>query len=296
MLEIKNIKKTFKTQEVLKNINLSLTSGEIVGLIGENGAGKTTLMNIILGNIHPDQGSVFLKQNKNYVTSQKIMQSIGYLLDIEFYTNFSAIELINLLNLYENKYIDNKNKKEMLSFFNLPETKKIKEYSYGMKQRLRLLVALSQERDLLILDEPLLGLDISSINLMKRRLKEFVKQGGSVLLSSHQLSEIENIIDRYVILNNGEIKETFTGEIISFKIFTQIEDSFKSDKLLNLLRGINLKIDNDKINYTIWVKSKSDLNKVLKIMYSLDLEVNIEQINEINQMFLNKKGDENNAK
>ncbi|PMB84235.1 ATP-binding cassette domain-containing protein [Dolosicoccus paucivorans] len=168
MLNISNVYKSYGEKEVLKGVSFKVNAGEIVGLIGENGSGKTTLIKTILGSVIADSGVIQFKEKDNYISDSFSMKEIGYLLDIDLIQELNAVELLKLYSLYENKGYNLKKTEEALQEFKLPRDSKIKEYSYGMQQRLRLLLALDETRQLLILDEPLLGLDITSIDLMKK--------------------------------------------------------------------------------------------------------------------------------
>lgn len=214
------------------------------------------------------------------------MKEIGYLLDIDLIQELNAVELLKLYSLYENKGYNLKKTEEALQEFKLPRDSKIKEYSYGMQQRLRLLLALDETRQLLILDEPLLGLDITSIDLMKKVLKQFVSQGGSVLLSSHQLAEIQDIVDRYIILDDGIINEEFTGNSVVFQVEVRSELG-EFVKLTSLLNECDVLFQKEEEHRRLYVDPEN-LNRVLQEAFKLNLEVNIEQKNIINQTLLRK--------
>lgn len=284
MLRISNVYKSYKDNNVLKGINLEISSGEIVGLIGKNGSGKTTLIKVILGSIIADSGIVQYKDQKNYTSERVLMEEIGYLLDIELPQELNAVDLLKLFFLYENKKYNLNSINSMLEAFKLPKNKKIKKYSYGMQQRLRLLIALEGPRKLLILDEPLLGLDILSIDLMKNRLKKFVSHGGSIFLSSHQLAEIQDIVNRYVVLEEGTIIDEFIGNSVIFEL--KLKDRFNEfNKLIEWLNEQNISFQTDSRKKILYVQPES-LNKVLQKIFNLNLEVEIEQKSAINQSLL----------
>lgn len=288
MLVVENISKSYKYDQILNQVSLEVSSGEIVGLVGANGAGKTTLIKAILGLHSIDGGSITFSKEKEFHNDSEKMNRIGYLLDIELFDYLTAREHIELMGMYENYNYKEDEIKKILERVSLKDDrKKVKNYSYGMKQRLRLALAMLKPRDLLILDEPLLGLDIATIQEFKRYLRAIADSGVAILLSSHQLSEIEDLIDRYLILANGEIEREIDGGTMAYRLMLPSSKE-KLDKLTNKLmqRGVDFQMG-DKED-TLLVTSQENLNKVLKEIYAMDLNVQIEQVNIVNQLFLGK--------
>ncbi|WP_353096761.1 ABC transporter ATP-binding protein [Tissierella praeacuta] len=208
---LKNITKSFNGQVILDNINLSIKKGSIVGLLGKNGAGKTTLMKCITGLIKPDTGDIlFRDQNFKDKRVNLKTKSIGYIIEYPgFYPDLSAKENLKIFSLLygieDNKRIGYVLKKVGLSN---TQNKPFKNFSLGMKQRLGLANALLSEPEILILDEPINGLDPIGISQMRDLLKQLCKvEGKTILISSHILSEIELIADEICLLNDKRIIE-----------------------------------------------------------------------------------------
>ena len=198
-IKVSHLTKVYKDFPVLEDINLDIEKGCITGLVGRNGAGKTTLLSIILGLTHPTSGEVFISDQANY---QRNPGGIGFSLNQGLYPSLSAIQHLMLLEKLTNVAI---NKKQILSDLGLPlnSSKKIKNYSMGMQQRMRLAIALSGENDIVILDEPLNGLDPDGIAWFQDRIQAIRDEGGTVLISSHLLNELEVIAEQIVLIDVG---------------------------------------------------------------------------------------------
>lgn len=289
MLVIDRVSKSYKNVNVLNDVSFEVKAGEIVGLVGANGAGKSTLIKGILGLHNIDSGRITFCQDDNFTKNPDLLNDIGYLMDIELFDYLTAREHIHLMGLYEQAIYNQEDIQQVLSRVSLKDDKKkVKDYSYGMKQRLRLALAMLRPRKLLILDEPLLGLDIKTIQEFKKYLKEIAESGVSILLSSHQLSEIEDLIDRYLILSDGTIEQEVDGGKIAYRLTIKASPNQLTELLVAITRNeIEFQQERDKENCLL-VPSQEDLNKILKEIYSRDLEVQIEQMNIVNQLFLEK--------
>ena len=289
MLVVDKVSKSYKNVNVLNDVSFEVKAGEIVGLVGANGAGKSTLIKGILGLHNIDSGRITFCQDDNFTKNADLLNDIGYLMDIELFDYLTAREHIHLMGLYEQVIYNQEDIQQVLSRVSLKDDKKkVKDYSYGMKQRLRLALAMLRPRKLLILDEPLLGLDIKTIQEFKKYLKEIAESGVSILLSSHQLSEIEDLIDRYLILSDGTIEQEVDGGKIAYRLTIKASPNQLTELLVAITSNkIEFQQERDKENCLL-VPSQEDLNKILKEIYSRDLEVQIEQMNIVNQLFLEK--------
>ena len=163
ILKACNLGKSYGEQEVLTNINFDIQSGDIVRLIGKNGCGKTTLMKMILGFTSLTKGDIQFEGDSNYYTKREALNKIGFLLDCKLFEDFSAYDNLKLFSMYSSvsnkKNLDERIDK-LLTFVGLENSKKpVKSYSFGMKQRLGLALALLDDPEFLILDEPFVGLD-----------------------------------------------------------------------------------------------------------------------------------------
>ncbi|WP_346888865.1 lantibiotic protection ABC transporter ATP-binding protein [Clostridium sp. UBA1056] len=201
ILETKNLCKTFKGQKVVQNISLEVRRNSIYGLLGPNGAGKSTTLKMITGMLHPTSGEIFFE---NQPWSRKNLSDMGALIEsAPLYNNLTARENLKVrttvLGLPDDR-ID-----EVLHIVDLENTgkKKAHQFSMGMKQRLGIAIALINNPKLLILDEPTNGLDPFGIQELRELIRSFPKQGITVILSSHILSEVEQIVDQIGIISGG---------------------------------------------------------------------------------------------
>ncbi|MBY6839023.1 ABC transporter ATP-binding protein [Clostridium botulinum] len=208
VLEIKNLHKTLGNTEVIKGINLSIKQGEIFGFLGPNGAGKTTTIRMLVGLIKPTNGEIRIcgyDLNKN---KEKALKNVGAVVENpELYKYLSGRE--NIMQIARIRSVSKKEVEKVIKLVGLEKRidDKVSKYSLGMKQRLGLAVALIGSPKLLILDEPTNGLDPTGILEFREIIKKASKEKEiSVFISSHILSEIQNLCDKVAFINEGKIK------------------------------------------------------------------------------------------
>lgn len=198
--------KKYKKHTSVDGLNLRIERGQIYGFLGPNGAGKTTTIRMLLGLIKPTKGSIEIFGQNLIKNRLQILQRIGSLVESPtYYGNLTGYE--NLDAVRRLRDIPEKRVNEVLEIVRLTKVanRLTKEYSLGMKQRLGIAAALLSNPDLLILDEPTNGLDPSGIQEMRELIKELPKSGMSVLVSSHLLSEIDQMATQVGIINNGKM-------------------------------------------------------------------------------------------
>ena len=204
-IELQNVSKKYTGFE-LKDINFAVPAGCIVGLIGENGAGKTTTIKSIL-NITNATGTIKIFGKDSKENEKQIKEEIGVVLDDSFLSEYLTAKQINSImkdfykNWEENKYID------LLKQFNLPENKLIKDFSSGMKMKLKIATAISHNPKLLILDEPTSGLDPVVRNEILDIFRKYIEEDEtrSILLSTHITTDLEHISDYIVFIEKGKV-------------------------------------------------------------------------------------------
>lgn len=203
-LETKNLCKHFGRQKAANNISLKVQAGTIYGLLGPNGAGKTTTLKMISGLLHPSSGEILIDGEK---WERKHLEEIGALIEAPaLYGNLTATE--NLLVHTKLMGLSKDSINEVLETVDLKNTgKKLSShFSMGMKQRLGMAIALLGNPKLLILDEPTNGLDPIGIQELREVIRSFPKKGITVIVSSHVLTEISQIVDHVGIISDGQLR------------------------------------------------------------------------------------------
>lgn len=220
ILKCENLKKQVKNKVIVENISFSLDKGDIVGFIGPNGAGKTTTIKLILGLIKLTEGKVYIDGydiQKNFI---KAMEKVGAIVETpDLYMYLSGYDNLKLTaNNYKN--ITKKRINEVIKMVGLENRikDKVSTYSLGMRQRLGIAEAIINNPELLILDEPTNGLDVEGTIEIRNLIKELSNEGIAILISSHNLTEIDNLCNRIIAIKNGRIITNDT--IDNFKTFS----------------------------------------------------------------------------
>jgi len=233
MIELQNLKFAYKNKSLLfDDLNLKITDGNIYGLLGKNGAGKTTLLKIICGLLFHQEGNstVFgLDPRKRF---PEMLKDI-YFIPEEFFT--PALKINEYLHLYSPFYteFDEKAFREYITIFDLPENERLTALSYGQKKKFLIAFGLATNSRLLILDEPTNGLDIPSKSQFRKLLAAAIDEKRTVIISTHQVRDIGNLIDPIVILDEGQIIFNQSVESISKKLTVTLEKKApKEDEVL----------------------------------------------------------------
>lgn len=208
ILEVRNLKKSYDENQVIKGIDFQLESGEILGFVGPNGSGKTTTLKAILGLVKKDQGEILVCQKNTDNCYEDVIKKVGAMIEVpRFYPYLSGYSNLKLsARMYKN--VTSKEVNELVSLVKMEKRihDPVRKYSLGMKQRLGICQSLLGNPKLLLLDEPINGLDIDGVfefrNILLRLREE---KGTSILISSHILSEVEKICDRVIVINDGSI-------------------------------------------------------------------------------------------
>lgn len=213
VIEVTNISKTFSGRKVLDNVSISVQRGSICGLVGRNGCGKTVLMKCICGFIVPETGQINLFGKK--VSRKKMpIDNIGIIIENPgFMEDETAMK--NLLYLAKlNNRIGKKQVEEAIIRVGLDpkEKKKVKNYSLGMRQRLAIAQAIMEEQDIIILDEPMNGLDIEGVKQVRQLLLELKNEGKTILLASHNSEDIRHLCDKVYRMDAGKIIDKYSSD------------------------------------------------------------------------------------
>jgi ABC-2 type transport system ATP-binding protein len=211
MIEIKNVTKTYNGNvTAIKNLSLKIPEGKIIGFIGLNGAGKTTLIKMMTGILKADSGSITINGYDIEKDSLKAKYDIGYITDNpDMFLRLTGIEFINFISdIYHVSEKDRKERiKKLITEFDLEDIldKPMIGYSHGSKQKMMVIAALVHNPKVWILDEPMIGLDPKSAQVLKNMMKEHVKEGNTVFFSTHVLEIAEKLCDEIAIIDKGKI-------------------------------------------------------------------------------------------
>lgn len=217
MIELKDLRKRYSDIMAVDNINLFIPKGEIFGFIGPNGAGKTTTINMLGGILAPTSGTVSICGINMEENPEKAKSKIGFIPDRPYlYEKLTGMEFLrftaDLYGVDEDAFL--RKAREKLEMFSLTDwsDELIESYSHGMKQRLVMAAALLHDPEVIIVDEPMVGLDPVAINLVKNLFQRLAKQGVTVFMSTHTLKVAEDICDRIGVIHKGSLIALGTTE------------------------------------------------------------------------------------
>lgn len=209
-IEVIDVSKSFKDHTVLKNINLTVNKGEICGIIGRNGSGKTVLLKCICKIFLEDSGEIYIL-GENTTKTPSIIKNLGVLIETPaFLENFSGYWNLKFLADLSHK-IGKKEVQTILRVVGLEEAqnKKVKNYSLGMKQRLAIAQTIMENQTILILDEPMNGLDKKGVSQMREIFLEYKKKGNSILMATHNPQDVEILCDHVYEMDDGVIERLY---------------------------------------------------------------------------------------
>ncbi len=257
VLEVNNLKKTLGKREIIKNISFSIEEGEIFGFLGPNGAGKTTTIRMLVGLIHPNEGSISICGHDLKNDTEKALREVGAVVENpELYKYLSGRE--NLMQIARIRNISKEDVEETIKLVGLEDRidDKVRKYSLGMKQRLGLAASLLSKPKLLILDEPTNGLDPSGILDFREVVKKAAKEKGmAVFISSHILLEVQHLCDRVAFINGGTIRS----------VENVINESMKTDTDIICL-NLSQEIDLNEFKNIEYIKSAKKIEDGIEII------------------------------
>lgn len=276
VVSVKNLSKSFNSFQAVQDVSFSVYKNDVFGFLGPNGAGKSTSLRCMLSLIQADAGEISLFGKPLKSNRAEILSNIGSIIEKpDFYKYLSAYKNLELLARISGASVSKSALYDILHFVGLEgrEKHKFKTFSHGMKQRLGIAQALMHDPDLIILDEPTTGLDPQGIvDIRNLILKLSREQGKTVILSSHQLSEIELIANRMVIINKGRtLIEGSVDELLNSAVMVvrfQVDDVQRALKLL-------------KTNFSTVDVLKSDAQE-------LEFEIDKMRIADVTECFVNQ--------
>lgn len=292
ILETKQLSFAYKDKPILNGIDLTIPKGSIYGYLGKNGAGKTTTIKLLLGLLSTNKESIFFNDKEFNSNRVDILSHVGSLIESPcYYDNLCGREHLEYLNIIFKQ--DKKRIQDVLDIVGLLEAQDVtvKKYSTGMKQRLGIAMAMFHNPDLLILDEPLNGLDPAGVHDIREVMLRLKDEGKTILLSSHILSEIEKtctyvgILDKGSLLYQGELSELLSDVSRQIEIRTD-----NTELTINLLqqKSIESQVSDDSM-ITAHINSDKEYNDIIYMLVGHQIAIySIEtKENDLESIYLN---------
>ena len=224
LVECKNLSKDYGMKKALDNVSFQIPAGRIVGLLGSNGSGKTTLIKIINELLVPTSGEILIKGKKLGIESKKV---ISYLPERSYLPYDKRVS--EIIAYFKDFYSDFNVEKayQLLGELGIKKEDKLKQMSKGTKEKVQLVLVMSREADIYILDEPIGGVDpVARDQILDLILKNF-KEGASLIISTHLIADIEKILDDVIFIHQGKILLNSSADEVRDKYHTSIENAFK---------------------------------------------------------------------
>ena len=224
LLEIKKLNKSFDNKKILDDINLKVSKNKIIGLLGKNGAGKSTLIKLINDLLTPDSGKILFKGKEIGVYSKK---HISYLPERTYLDK--SMKIKDVIDYFTEFYedFDKERAYKLLDNLNLDSEKRIIKMSKGMQEKLQLILVMSRNADLYILDEPLSGVDPATRDYILDTILSNFNEDASIIISTHLISDVERILDEVVFIDNGKIVLSSPADELRNKEKASIDEIFR---------------------------------------------------------------------
>jgi len=273
LIEVKKINKSFGSKQILKDVSFTINEGEILGFIGPNGAGKTTTIKLMLGLQSIDSGEVIIDGYDIKKDFEKAIRSVGAIVESpDLYMYLSGRENLELIaSYYDNITKEDIDKTIKLVGLEKRINDKVSKYSLGMRQRLGIAASILHKPKVLILDEPTNGLDPEGIKDMRELLVKLSKEGYGILISSHNLSELDTFVTNTCIIQNGKIISTSTVKDLKKLNNTTFKIDLNTTKGIKKLIKKNVEIiDDDSIELKV---EKDEITEYIKLLIDNNYQV-----------------------
>jgi ABC-2 type transport system ATP-binding protein len=270
VIQIEGLTKYYGKILALDKVDLTVEHGEVVGFIGPNGAGKTTTLRILLGLLRKDGGEVSVLGGDPWHDAVALHRRLAYVPgDVNLWPNLSGGEVIDLLGRLRGSF-DQSRRDELVKRFKLDPRKPCRTYSTGNRQKVALIAALVSDVELLVLDEPTLGLDPLMEAVFRDCVAEVKQAGKTVLLSSHILAEVEALCDRISIIKEGKIVDS--GTLTELRHLTRLSVSVETAQQiteLNKVRGVHdIRVDGVRVHFSV---DADAMNRVMEYLTRFDV-------------------------
>lgn len=285
IISVKNLEKSYQGKKVIKGISFGINKGEILGFLGPNGAGKSTIINILTGALAYEAGEITYKGRKIRKDDRDFKQKLGVVpQDLALYEDITAEQNLRFFaSLYGLKGGELAEKTAMaLEFAGLADRAKdkVKTFSGGMKRRLNIACAIAHHPEILIMDEPTVGIDPQSRNHILSSVKKMKEQGMTIIYTTHYMEEVEEISTRIIIMDKGQIiasgsKETLKENIVNTKkIIIEVDDAeLVHEKAFYSVEGVKeVSMKNNKLEITV-LTGVENLDKLISILMDRSIKI-----------------------
>lgn len=289
VIQMHDVDKSFGPVRALNRLNLQVRRGEVHGFLGPNGAGKSTAIRVLLGLLHADAGSSRLLGGDPWSDAVELHRRLAYVPgDVTLWPSLTGGEVIDLLTSLRSAKgapAATGRRDELIERFQLDPKRKCRTYSKGNRQKVAIIAALASEVELLVLDEPTSGLDPVMEAVFQQCVRQAVAAGGTVLLSSHILSEVEALGDRVSIIRDGTVVES--GTLAELRHLTRTSVQAHLDRVpadLSALPGVHdLLVERDRVSLSV---DSNELGKVLAVLTSAGVRTLTSQPPTLEELFL----------
>lgn len=299
VLEVLGLKKRIGLKTIVEDISFDMHEGEIIGLLGPNGSGKTTIMRMLVGLTKTTKGEVYCFEKPLGLGKVKMLKEVGAMIETpEFYNYMSGWSNLKQMARVCGKKVSRARMKELVEFVGLSQVirKKVKTYSLGMRQRLGLAQALLNDPKILILDEPVNGLDPQGVQDFRNKLKEIAATGVSILISSHLLDEIEKVSDRVIVIEKGRIiADDKLEHLVADETIKTLISTYDVEKAEVLIRELGIRYELTKEGFIFENISREEKARVITYLVTNNVELDSvrELTTSLEDRFLQITGGEN---
>ena len=299
VLEVLGLKKRIGLKTIVEDISFDMHEGEIIGLLGPNGSGKTTIMRMLVGLTKTTKGEVYCFEKPLGLGKVKMLKEVGAMIETpEFYNYMSGWSNLKQMSRVCGRKVSRARMKELVEFVGLSKVirKKVKTYSLGMRQRLGLAQALLNDPKILILDEPVNGLDPQGVQDFRNKLKEIAATGVSILISSHLLDEIEKVSDRVIVIEKGRIiADDKLDNLVADETIKTLISTYDVEKAEILIRELGIRYELTKDGFIFENISREDKARVITYLVTNNVELDSirELTTSLEDRFLQITGGEN---
>jgi ABC-2 type transport system ATP-binding protein len=289
-IAITGLVKDFGSTRALDQLDLRVRAGEVHGFLGPNGAGKTTTIRVLLGLLNRDGGEVSLLGGDPWLEAAELHRRLAYVPgEVNLWPNLTGGEVIDLLGALRGG-LDETRRAELLEVFELDQTKQVRAYSKGNRQKVALVAAFASDVELYLLDEPTSGLDPLMETVFQDVVRGLRGRGKTVLLSSHILSEVEALCDRVTIIRNGRAAESGTFDELRHLTRTTVEvDTARSLGALDAMEGVHdVRVEDHHAWFSV---DPAELNHLLAYLVDYDVRSLTSSPPTLEELFLRHYGD-----